>query len=761
MPIDDDSVIADSARIEDDSVHIEKSRIDEDTSVDERAEIVDSEIGQDSDVGADTEVVSTIVGLRVEIGAGSKIHDCVIDDGARIGDNVTLEHTHVKNGSVIDDETYVSESTIGGSVGYGCNIVESVVEEGSDVERNCQLVACTIGWIEPEHWRRISREGFAERVRDPACFIHAYCDLRFVRALGSSVRENTTALADAAPSTIINSAVGANCVMSSGVMLSHADLSESCSVGHNSILDYVECQSDVVIGPDVEMDGSTNYAVEIERNVRIEESARIYAGVFIGEGTIIEQHVTLHEQAEIGGWVTIKSDATVHDGATVGNGAVVGPEAGIGMHAQVGEGAQLGARAWVEEATEVPANYVVQPDEAYGGQEGETVATVIPITATSEVWLYERLAEIANGKLTKEAIKNTRPELLNHALTQELLRMRPRPTRSDLSQMARDANRDVKYMVEIVENGWDGLQRIGRRNNDVMRFNYADELLESVTASLAPEFQIDAKKHLKKSIKEDNVHETATERTLGWIRYFHEGDVIVVEELQTDVAMLRSVMGAEPEAIPRATMTHTTTVWGADDPLDSSWTARHKVSLVARYAANTGYMTEQDVSRWLHPPKPDSAKAFSWIPKGHVVSPAWAEGRPAEEVAEAERLITEAKEYWHNYEEALQEALSNFLVMTHDLYETMLATMLDYAAGRLRDVDGNMVGPRPPVDEVYLLTHETKSEIRASGRVPVYPYKKLPARFQSARKVPLPSDVPRENYQGVGLPKARLLRPNQ
>lgn len=760
MPIDESSAVADSARIEDDSVHIEQSRIDAEASIDERAEIVDSDIGQESDVGADTEIVSTIVGLRVEIGAASKIHNCVIDDGARIGDNVTLEDAHIKNGSVVDDETNIQDSTIGGAVGRGCNIIESAVEEGSEVESNCQLIHCSIGYIEPEHWQLIQRQGLAERVKDPACFIHSYCDLRFVRALAASVLENTNANADASPITLVDSSVGSNCVLASGVMLTHCDLSASCHVGHNSILEYVECQSDVRIGSDVEMDGSTNYAVEIERAVRIEDSVRIYAGARIGTETRIESHVTIHEQAQIGSDVTIQGDATVHDGATVENGVFMGFESGVGMHAQVGDGAQLGARSWVEEATEVPPNYVVQPDEAYGGQEGDTVATLIPITATSEVWLYERLAEIANGKLTKEAVKNTRPELLNHPLTQELLRMRPRPTRADLAQMARYANRDVKYMVEIVEHGWDGLQRIGRRDNDVMRFNYADELVESVTTSLAPEFRDDAVSYLKKSIKDDNVHETATERTLGWIRYFHERDIIVIEELQTDVAMLRDVMGVDPESIPRAAMKHATTVWGAEDPIETNWARRHKTWLVAKYAASIGYMNEEDVLRWLYSGDPDVQPALEDPRPGQVVSDAWATGRPKEEVDAARRLIEEAKQHWTNYEEALQEAVSNFLVMTYDLYETMLATMLDYAAGRLRDIDGNMVGPRPSVDEVYLLTHETKSEIRASGRVPVYPYKKLPARFQSARKVPLPSDVPTENYFGAGLPKARLLRPN-
>jgi NDP-sugar pyrophosphorylase family protein len=141
------------------------------------------------------------------------------------------------------------------------------------------------------------------------------------------------------------------------------------------------------------------------------------------------------------------------------------------------------------------------------------------------------------------------------------------------------------------------------------------------------------------------------------------------------------------------------------------------------------------------------------------------------------KIMVHAAEGFRNVRKMRRRLWYEFVVQLHDLYETMLAFVLDWAAGRTQTEEGESTGPGFEVQRVYVLTYDTKKHIRDAGRPPVFPYSKLHKRFQSAPKVALPAHIStsgmvarhavtgddEEGFLSLKQPPAtaRALRPNE
>jgi hypothetical protein len=125
------------------------------------------------------------------------------------------------------------------------------------------------------------------------------------------------------------------------------------------------------------------------------------------------------------------------------------------------------------------------------------------------------------------------------------------------------------------------------------------------------------------------------------------------------------------------------------------------------------------------------------------------------------KIMDRAAELFFEYQAARRQLWRNFVVQLHDLYETMLAFVLDWAAGRTQTVDGQPAGPPIPIGRVLIPTFQMKEKVKHAGRPPVYPYSKLYKRFQSASKVDVPPTIDVRNTEGGYSNKMRALVPNE
>lgn len=507
---------------------------------------------------------------------------------------------------------------------------------------------------------------------------------------------------------------------------------------------------------------------------------------------------------------------------------------------------------------------------------------IVPVAANAEAWLYARLAEVAgSGKLTREKVKAERSELLEHPLTKMLLKTRPLPTGEELYALSRGAKDATKYLVKIVPGDWSGPQRLGSAVDDVMRFQLSDELLDEIVSVVPVERREDFAETVLSYVDESNGHRPpADERTLGWVRFFLQDPYVVVEELQTDVPLLRAVMGEPLHAVDWDDLPYPGTERGARDPRglrDAEIGISDSIEQL-QYAEARPFLAMAAEQLGLDPPpgagtyggrdprriNPPTVTVMQLTPDGQplrlgrvveihgtsfnpyfiqkwdsglgrsIIRPfkampngpsdpnrmpvfsnaaqAWAqylaeqarqlagyaapeqlwEGsagewvlgdywtpRVIEQLNETERqlgetgwsltrivavdvhnqLVAMAQQYLRHAVAERRAPWRHFVVQLHDLYETMLAFVLDWAAGRTRTIGGAPAGAPFEVEAVLIPTHKTKLTLEAGGG-PVFPYSKLYRRFQSAPIVPLVGKVDLTGSSRPEYAEARALIPN-
>lgn len=546
-------------------------------------------------------------------------------------------------------------------------------------------------------------------------------------------------------SIVAGCTLGRKVKVGSLVLLLNCRVGNHTQIGRRSVLyDVKKIESDVVVGEFVLVKKQALIAsgCRIGSNVILGMHAAIRPYVRIGDGTVVGERAKIgtysggRDSTVIGEQCRIGHRVKINDGVVIETGVSVGEDAVIEHGAHIGSGARIGAAYVVSEGERVPPNAQLTGERTTFAKESHVV-----LAPTAESFVYFRLAEVAgDGRLTKDKLKRERPELLEHPLAKDALRARPRPTAAELNQLAEQALRGIRYQVTVTPGGWRGGQRLGRRASDLITFSVTDEMLDAAVAHMredpARQWSLDeasaAKSNILLVLTGYNIH--FSPRTVAWVRLqvYCEHGAVVIEEIQTDITPLRLLMG-DPSRIDEAI-----------EVADS--------------------VKRNPISKFCDLPWEDLRPG-----QQSVIIMQYMEVHGVNEVIEAhmndqEAIRADARRWYGEW----CQAWRNFFMATHDIYEVMLSTVLDMAAGRIE----TSLMDQCDIDSVYLLTYDTKTKIRDAGRPPVYPYSKLYKLFQSARKVELPEWVDTSGFDRVEtrssdpwrrprVPQARLLRPNE
>lgn len=681
------------------------------TSIDPSAEVSDDAVVEDSIVEA-----GAIVGRK------ATLVQSVLEERAEVGRRAIAEYALIRSDASVGDAAELR----------GTRAQEVVVSRHSAIGPSCVISkGARVGTV-------VSGPA-ADEILDVQWASHA-----LPAAIGDSTHVGEFA-------QVSDSVTGFECVVGHAAVVAGSRLLDNVRVGRHSWVLNTEVKHKVHIGEGariidadrIESDTDIGDRCEVGQDALIGSHVRLGDNVGVLTRAKVRNFVTVGVNSSIGRDCVISSwTGRVEDGVDVANDCILGPrvrvesnvtiEEGVRIEADavIESGAYIGAGALIGAAYVVSENEQVPPNaELTGARETFREEEHFPVAPTAEAFVYSRLAEVAgSGRLTKEKLKRERPELLEHPIAKDALRARPRPTGEELGELADQASRGIRYHVKIRPGGWRGGQRLGERASDLILFNITPEVMRGLVAHMEEEDQPPVHQAILQHIEAENIH--FDPRTVGWVRlqtYCDKG-AIVIEELQTDIKVLRMVMG-DPSRI--------------DEVLEEGYFRSvpcipfDELREEQKGAVGRAYLDAYDMEAVL------------------------------------ERMKTEKEQVWREIAQWFEDrcqAWRNVLIATHDIYEVMLSTVLDMASGRietsLMDCD---------IDSVYLLTHETKSRIRAAGRPPTYPYSKLYKMFQSARKLELPAWVDTSGFEVVEhsgssdpweppathRPQARLLRPNE
>ena len=843
------------------------------TNIDVGAEIYDSEIFPDVAIEAATIELSKIFagttimdGTRVSqseigsdciIGAGCTIENCIIFDDVVIMDGCVLRHCRIVSGSKVDAESHLThvflktKTRIGLRARMPPDFWEKRVSSGSSPPilaegpgpefhpQQADSVEASAGIILD---RRSTTLGVAERwLRAPASHNLLFDDVH----IGAGSQLNGVCIENHAK-------IGNSCYLSAVQANPYFTCEDNCqfqgvrihdrvTVESESHVKWTELHDEVLVGPHSQLKGENARAIVFGYHVRAEGFNRIGRGVTVGNGSTLGVEVKIGADSNLGNGCHVGDYAQLDGHNTLGRDVKIGEAVHLDLRVEVGDAASIGNNVTVDQdaivrrditigeeahiGPDVTVDRDIEPGEDVGLDTGEVASTIIPVSANAEAWLYARLAEIAgDGKLTRDKIKRQRPELLEHPITKELLKTQPKPTGSELAQLAAGAKDATKYRVVQVWHGWtDPMQRLGKNVNDVMRFEMTDDLLDAIVAFADPKWHSMLKESIREYVTANNPHSgtVASEKTLGWVRYFlvPDHDELVIEELQSDLPILRWAMGVPlsklstkkptlrgemsipsdlddawrkvrgrvpiPLLFDNATgnIVHPMLAESAEalglDPIptfEPSVLARH---LIPYGAVLEGMRVQFDphVTESISLARPDARYTEARIsrpPPGAERWPIWLKSQalkvdPSTWSLDPEiftdpvlalmdedprwtlahtiaidihnKIMMGALVIFHERRNVRKRVWSEFVIQLHDLYETMLAFMLDWAAGRTVSEDGERAGPQVPLKRIYILTHDTKTRVYGAGTPPLYPYNKLYRRFQSAPKMKLPDYI--------------------
>lgn len=336
---------------------------------------------------------------------------------------------------------------------------------------------------------------------------------------------------------------------------------------------------DIVI-VDSQLDPDVRVAAEAlqPRDVMVGEAQPIPSKTFVSKSSIgmdsrvgvgvFLEHATIGGFCEIGDGVRI--EGTEEEPVFIRSGALVGRNVVIMAGARIGESAR------VDNNTIIDRGVRISPEFGWGGA-GRRVILTKPVDEligyipgmTPSAWVMERLAEIAaeapKERLTKAAVRNERPELLNLAVTKDLLRIQPPVTAPQLRDAAEESMTSYpKYEVYLTRKGWGGHEDVGERegvplryavlggqvlatrDNDVLAFDLTKEAVRYFAEEEDPEDPQEMA--LREAVllealmmgKQDWHPGGTSLHNVGWARaaMYPEHRAMMVEEIQTDLAVI-------------------------------------------------------------------------------------------------------------------------------------------------------------------------------------------------------------------------------
>jgi len=321
----------------------------------------------------------------------------------------------------------------------------------------------------------------------------------------------------------------------------------------------------------------------------------------IGFGCHIEAHAdirgTLDEYVEVGRGAKVYRDAHVGRGAHLGDRCTIEEGAEIGAGASIGVGAVVREGAFVEDGSRVPAKAQIprgghwDPTDARQQPRGDTVALqlvesedddedeeeweeddwwrtsdeefepegpwegggkmvrgrpMIELTdfnpGTSRSWALTKLARIAalegpQGRIDKKLIRRYRPDLIDHPVTAEALRVQPPMTATQLNEESwlalSKAHYDLYTGVKFHSGDSPEWQMIGPKPNDVFVLAVPVRVIREV----AERTGIDAGE-IRMQLFGDKTEwhpDQGVDFPVGWVRtLLYPRALMVVIEVQSD-----------------------------------------------------------------------------------------------------------------------------------------------------------------------------------------------------------------------------------
>lgn len=351
--------------------------------------------------------------------------------------------------------------------------------------------------------------------------------------------------------------------------LTNCVIVEPCTIGDN--VRAVAAILQGVIRDGCHIEAHADVMGHLERNVTLGVGVQVAPFAFvdenanIGDRTVVGEHATVGEDAMIGVDVTIGEYATIGIGTRVPAGSTIRPRTTAIVPsdtAQRGKPHDMVHFHIVDDeefSGDIPEEAEDGDDESEAGDaiDGDDMSNNDMVTGsphldmenfrpgTARSWVLAKLARIANfrsdnGLISKALIKEYRPDLLEHAVVKEILRMTPPPTDEQLNDMSWDALSkaayDVYSGVKFHAGSTPDWQMLGEKANDVFILAVPDQVwteVESQTkSSVGDDGWIDEKLLFERSAWHPD---SKVRHAVGWVRtLLYPRQSVVVVEIQSD-----------------------------------------------------------------------------------------------------------------------------------------------------------------------------------------------------------------------------------
>ena len=569
--------------------------------VDPSATVVDSTVGRGK-VGARSIVQSTRV-RELEVAGDSRVMNVEAPDTyLKVAMNSTVRDVTAEiNGTIIvGRQSFVGDVKQGrrgtgfgiGRPSFGLQVLDKT---------NVRSVELGTGDLfvdgESRVHKFVFREGWGR------CFIGPKCEVGMVHVLGSTVSEPVKILAGSrvgrlpqdddppdidVPLVTISRGVeiGAEAVVEPGSKLRERSMiGEGALIQDGSVIEQVaRIGANTSIGPEATVDESA----DIGDGTSLYKQVMVGAQTEMGSDCQIYPHTRIGVRCKIGSRVVMGLRVKIWDNVQIGDDVQIGDNVEIEPYARITDGVKIGMNAVVKRQALVHED--LAPGETISKAVNRVSEQVVEIKADAESWILNRAADAMEAagqkRLDKRALAKAIPTLVETYCIKQLLRMAPPPTVAQLREMAQAFSCTPKYEQRkapaaidftVEPEGWESMQIIGSRPNDVLLYRMADETVlgfvsETELVGMARHNEFTPRSatfEALMTIGKGADHPGGTHwRNLGWARIatYDSKRALLLEEIQTDLTALAFNLASELATL----------LWAADGsehlPFSYKWT---------------------------------------------------------------------------------------------------------------------------------------------------------------------------------------------
>lgn len=385
------------------------------------------------------------------------------------------------------------------------------------------------------------------------------------------------------------------------VKIGAAQLSQCVIVEPCEIADDVVARGAILqgtIGSGCHIESNADVMGELGREVYVGPHAVIEHGASVGDGARIEDHVVIESNASIGDDITVGVGARIGRNAEVVDGpvppktivapgdifALSGPSDEAHRRGRWREGIptlddydededdgedheRLSPRDTEEDDRhfygDIMAREGAMPGKMAAGVAHAYLLNFQPGSARS--WVLAKLARIANShardrRISKQLIKEHRPDLLEHPIVKEVLRMQPLPSDVQLNDMSwaalSQASYDVWEGVTFHSGDADAWQMVGPRSNDVFVLSVSKPAYEKLVPQPFGREPYGGERVSAENLLFEKVDwhpDKRVARPVGWVRtlIYPKQRTLLIVEVQSDRFWMKFAHGKDRDALFR------------------------------------------------------------------------------------------------------------------------------------------------------------------------------------------------------------------